>query len=553
MKFKNKYFWLFLFCLFILIPLMVTEPKFGHDISFHLENIELFAKYFSFDSIKQAFFILPDTANHLGYGIGIFYPMLPHMVGAILYKVLSIFSIPSIYCVYLIYFFVLYGASIVVYKLAYKLHHNESIAFLSSCIFITMPYVLGNLFIRYAYNEVFLFLFFPCVVLGLISLMEDSRKEFFLYFTIGCIGMIWSHLVMTLFAALFLFPLLILYFQKIFKKENRKVIFLSVSIILLFTLPNMILLLEHYLSGNYLVNLKDYMTSLELIQENLLSLKEFVIPYKDYDWGVAHYIPIFIFIMFLYSIILYFKNRRKKTILYFNYFFCLFLVLGLMISKIFPYQVMPNILYMIQFPWRLFSFFILPLSMIAPLCCLYIKNEKIKKYGIGIILGLILVLQIPFYHKLLSRPYVLKDYYDSNVTETAMGHSYEYLPVNALKNWIDRENEMKLLAGDGDVMIIKNKGIEFEFLLSNIQNEVTIELPKLYYYGYKIVDEENNTYDSRMSQDGYIEITLSKNGIYQLEYVGTEAYQILSKIRLVGGMIFVVFLPFYIVKRKNMV
>lgn len=552
MKDKKYFIWLFIGCLFLFLPLMVMEPQLGHDTSFHLKNIELLAKHFSLNSLSS-FFILPETANHLGYGIGIFYPMLPHMIGAFFCNLFGMVSIPTIYSVYFLYFLILYGSSLVVYRLSKKIYKKEILAFFSATLYMMMPYVFGDLFIRMAYNEIFLFFFFPCVVLGLVSLIEGEKKEFCFSFVIGCIGMISSHLVLTLYACLLLLPCLFFYSKSIFCKKNRKAIMLAVGIIVLFVLPNLLLLLTHYLSGNYLVNLDDYITNLELMEYNTLKISEFVLPYKDYGWSVVFYIPIGFWLLFLFSCVLYFKNRKKQKLPYFPFFFCLILVLLFMISKWFPYENVPDLFYMIQFPWRLCTFLILPFSILTPLCFSFLEEEKVQRICIIASFLVLVLLQIPFFLRLMNRPYPLKQYYQKEEVNTAMGHSYEYLPVMSLDHWEERGNEVLLLDGKGNVDIVKNKGTDFVFSISKIQNQVTIELPKLYYYGYEIMDENDQGYRPVMSEDGYVEVTLSKNGTYRLLYVGTKTYQVFATVRLVGGTIFLLFLFYYMRKRKSVV
>ena len=59
-----------------------------------------------------------------------------------------------------------------------------------------MPYRLGDIVVRSAFNEVFTFLFMPLVLLGLLYLIEGNKKRFYLFFILGCSGLIYSQMVM---------------------------------------------------------------------------------------------------------------------------------------------------------------------------------------------------------------------------------------------------------------------------------------------------------------------------------------------------------------------
>lgn len=551
MKHKKEYIFLTCFCLLCLLPFFLSEAKFGHDIGFHLKNIELFSKYLSWDFLKQGFLILPDTANNLGYGIGIFYPGLPHLLGAVIYKITSLFTSDVIVSVYVLYFFIVTFSSFILYQLGMKLHNNTKIAVLCSCIYITMPYVFGNLFVRGALNEIFILLFMPMLILGLLCLFDNEVKKFYFYFVIGVTGMVFSHLVMTLYAFFLMIPFVIIYFKKIIQEKYLKHLIIASILILIIVLPNLILLLEHYLSGHYLVSSVGYLTSQTLVQSETLKLSDLLFPKGNYDWEVVKYISFIPLISFLISYFFYFlkrKEKRQPLILFLGIFTVLILMF---MSPWFPYQHLPNIFYMIQFPWRLESFLILAIALISPYWILKIKNVKKQDLIISIAMFLIVVTTIPLMNSLLERKYDLKRYY-SNEDTLAMGHSNEYLPVLASDNWKDRTSSILIKNGEGKIAILKNGPFLFSFRLIEESNELEIELPKLYYQGYRLTDSQGITYPLFQSENGYLSSKIDKIGTYTLEYVGTSKFQIARKIRLFGIVLFTVYGIYSLLKQRKL-
>ncbi len=84
--FENKYFSfiiIFFFAVLLMWPTIRGSVRIGDDGFFHLANIKVIADGLPFSIFSK---ILPDIANNFGFGVGIFYPPLPHIVGAFIYK-----------------------------------------------------------------------------------------------------------------------------------------------------------------------------------------------------------------------------------------------------------------------------------------------------------------------------------------------------------------------------------------------------------------------------------------------------------------------------------
>lgn len=522
-----------------MLPFFSHEPLLGHDELFHLSNIEVLSKYLSWNTWKQGFHIIPEIANDLGYGIGIFYPILPHLLGATIYKILSLFHLPVIGSIYILYFLVTTLSSIIVYFISLEVQENKKIAFLSAIFYMTAPYLLNDLWIRFSFNEIFLFLFFPMTVLGLFKLLKGEKKTFYIFFILGYIGMITSHLVMSLYFTILLFPFFFIYSKKMTKRECLRPILVSIGVVSIFVLPNIVLFLEHWLTGNYIVFQNHVMTSLSLVESEALHIQDYLIQTANYDWTCAYHIPIILTFLFLISIFMIIRNKKQGL----GYFIFLFFISLFMTSSIFPWRLLPDILLMIQFPWRLEIALLLSLCIIGPFCLE--RVSWFNKKGICIIFVIIyLVSQVPFMTKLLNRPYELKYY--SYTANDAMGHQQEYLPVESEHNWKYKHKRVEVINGSAHTEIVENNE-KFVFYVNDIDKQVTIEIPKLYYLGYQLQDEYGNDYTYKKSQDGYIKAVIDQNSTYTLTYRGTNLYRFFRMMRF----LFLIFICGYGIYRMN--
>jgi len=125
----------------------------AHDLEFHASNMIAMAGEISFKNLIPGK-ILPSLVNNLGYGVNIFYPSLPHLIGAYVYKVVG--SIPLTFK--LLSFFLINLSGIAMYEFVRIVFKNKKQALMSAVTYISMPYFFADFFIRCAWNECFLFL-----------------------------------------------------------------------------------------------------------------------------------------------------------------------------------------------------------------------------------------------------------------------------------------------------------------------------------------------------------------------------------------------------------
>ena len=533
-----------------MLPLLCNPHRLGHDTNFHTSNATVIESYISLDN-PFPHLISPRIANNLGYGINLFYPSLPHTVLAYTYHIFKLFNPSILSSLAFLYVLLTFFSSFFIYWISFKLYHSKTLSFLSATAFIFFPYRIGDIIVRGALNEVFVFLFIPMVLLSLIYLLEKNYRYFFPLFIVGYVGLFFSHLVIAMFFTILLLPLFIVYFKKFFTKERFLNLLLAVGIVTLIVLPFFVTVIQHNLFGNYVVYAKDEMSSLTYMDYYGMNLSQYFNPDIDYSWDVPLFLNIFTVISFVLSFIFYLLKPQRNRFFFFLFlttFLCFILSL-----KSFPWKMMPSVFYMIQFPWRMQTILAIVMSLLIPLWILYIKTPELKKYTTYIVIGCIFISSISFLNNLYKNYYTTTDVVEDNL---AMGHSSEYLPVNTKENinyYYGRNQEIILLDGEANIEILNNDIPNLKFTVSSSNSEVTIELPRIYYLGYCLTNENGKEAKLYENNRGFLTTTLAEDGTYTLTYSGTTVYQVTSYLQLftILGILFTPIIPSIITYKKK--
>ena len=85
-----------------------------------MANIAIYSKILVFDKI------VPNFANNMGWGVGIFYPCLPHVLGAIFLRIIGNFGFPYVMAIKLVKSLIVLLSGINMYFLAKKLYNSKN-------------------------------------------------------------------------------------------------------------------------------------------------------------------------------------------------------------------------------------------------------------------------------------------------------------------------------------------------------------------------------------------------------------------------------------------
>ena len=535
---KNKYINIYLIIIFIFSIYMISPIFFnyfmGDDTTFHASNIAIRGTTF-FNLFSK---VIPGIGNNLGYGVGLFYPQLPHFLGGLILNIISFLGFKEYASLKLIKLLTIFGAGISMYALGFKIFKKQTHGLIASLFYISSSYFFVDLFSRDALNESFVFVFVPIIFLGIYYLFEEKNQFlFYLYFVLGYVGMMYSHLVMSVWFTIILIIFLLLFIKDIFKKQNLISLINAAVLILIFTSPFTVPLIEHMINGKYVI----FNAKLSTLTSTF-DYKQFLVQIVDITGNHNYLYTNFNIVVIMLSIVSLFKLFTNRIPLYRKKFIIGFLIIG--IINIFLacnntiWYFVPKFLNNLQFPWRLCTFasFGICIFAVEGLDEFY---ELFKKKFIPIASLLIIIILAANVYYNMQNIRTIK-YHTYNINE-GMGWGTEYLPIETLKN-IEyfnkrKDNKIKIEKGTAKVKIINNEVPNMEFKVSNIKEKVTLELPRLYYLGYKIEDENGHEIKYSKNKNGFISIVVNKEGSYYVTYPGTLGYQISKTIVIITSIV----------------
>ena len=504
-----------------MLPMFLSSYKSSHDTKFHLANIVSLT-----EQIENNFFfpskIVSNIGNDFGYGTALFYSPLAHYPTAYLNVIINN---PTI-SLKIVHFLGLILSGVTMYLLAKTVSKNRFLGLLSAIIYMLFPYHLSNIYIRDSLDENFLFVFLPLIFLGLYELLNNNYKKFYIYFIIGYVGGIFSHLIIMCYLTIIILILLLVNYKKFLK--YLKQLLIAIFLILCLSSPFWICLLQQKLLGNYNLFVVDAMV--QGTWGNGLNPFEYLAIFKNTSTGEIKYYIDLIVIILLFLTLKKYKNIKND----FYNIILLFGIISLLLSTIlFPWDIFPKLFRLIQFPWRFTMFVTLCISLLAPLCLNNFKDKKI----ITLLLVIVLIL--------FSQPN-LKQATNEEININNLEYWYgeggkrEYTPVNTINNldyYNNRNYDIIVLEGNGDIELINN---DIPYLEFSVVGNVTVELPRLYYVGYTLIDEDNNLISIYENEKGFIETKLN-DGTYRLNFTGTKYDKLASFASLISALGLILF------------
>lgn len=466
--------------------------------------------------------IMSNLCNNFGYSWNIFYsPLTAYM--SVMFR---IFNFSYVNCLKLCMFVIVLLSGLTMYKLTFRITKNKKLATLASIIYILAPYRITDMYTRTALAELASFIFMPIVFEGLYIIVNEEKKSYKL--ALGAAGLILTHQVIAMYTAIICFVYLIVFFKKLKSKTVLKNIGVNLLFCILMTSFYWVGLLQHYFSTSYEVFVPGRMEREEVLIFYKAKFSQLFITSSEQTMIYA--IGLLSVIGLVLTPIAYKKipEEYKKTYMF-------FLITGIvligMTLKIFPFEKLPQALTMLQFTFRLFTFTSFFFAfVVATNFAILIKN--FKTLDIVVLLTISILLLVPYKSKL---DFNLKDNEERlingvRITEnTGRVHagmaSMEYLPTKAFKNLkyiANRKDEVIVLDKDEAVISDYTKqASNMNCKISNINKETTIELPYIYYLGYRVyANGQEITYTE--SDNGFIQINIAKDSQIKVKYLGTN-------------------------------
>lgn len=478
--------------------------------------------------------IMSNLCNNFGYSWNIFYsPLTAYM--SVMFR---IFNFSYVNCLKLCMFVIVLLSGLTMYKLTFRITKNKKLATLASIIYILAPYRITDMYIRTALAELASFIFIPIVFEGLYIIVNEEKKSYKL--ALGAAGLILTHQVIAMYTAIICFVYLIVFFKKLKSKTVLKNIGVNLLFCILMTSFYWVGLLQHYFSTSYEVFVPGRMEREEVLIFYKAKFSQLFITSSEQTMIYA--IGLLSVIGLVLTPIAYKKvpEEYKKTYIF-------FLITGViligMTLSIFPFEKLPQALTMLQFTFRLFTFTSFFFAfVVATNFAILIKN--FKTLDIVVLLTISILLLVPYKSKL---DFNLKDNEERlingvRITEnTGRVHagmaSMEYLPTKAFKNLkyiANRKDEVIVLDNDEAVISDYTKqDSNMNCRISNINKETTIELPYIYYLGYRVYANGQEIKYTE-SDNGFIQINIAKDSQIKVKYLGTNEMLISYAISIIS-------------------
>lgn len=474
--------------IFTSYPLFTDYLIYGHDLDAHLMRIEGVK-----DAILDKQFpamIYPNSNN--GFGVlGFAYPNLFLYFPAVL-RLCNISMVTAyqslLVLINVLTLFVTYYATKTIAKSNYT-------SIVACIIYMLSPYRLSDLYIRGALGEVIAMIFLPLVIAGIYHIFLGNKNKWYLL-VIGYSGILHSHMLSCIFAAMISAMLGILLFKFLLTEKRY---FALGEAMVAFLIVNSWYIIPVYiftkssLGLNRIQNLDFYDDAVfpgQLLMTKAstyttLSMSEGISKEMQLSIGIIGGLVILMGCFYLLHNNE--KEQKEKSNLH-MVIVSLMVVCGVMLfasTTLFPWRILLKIdmisklMSMIQFPFRFLSI-VTVASAIA--CGLVIENTDIlRKYKREILVVLIITGLLGAYE--IMDEYLQQDVY---VTKWSGGFTDfahpEYWPAGTEAESFE---DISYWSSGAEIKDYHKEGTEIKFIYHAQQEGAFVQLPLLYYPGYK--------------------------------------------------------------------
>jgi len=487
----------------------------GHDLDYHAASVIGMSSHSFWDIFTSKIFGF--VSNDLGFGEGLFYPPFAHICAAVIYKLGGgLFSVFTVFKIF--YLLTMFFSGVFFRKFILLVTKNEKAALMSAVFYVTAPYFIVDIVVRSAMTESTLFLFMPIVLIGIYHLLKDNYRSFLIYFTIGCVGLIHSHLVLTMYFILLCFIGFLPKIKDFFQKKRLLYICISVVITGLISLPFLIPMLQNKMNANYHVFEPNFMVTLD-------SIESFRVPF-DYLFSldqvignVPLYLNFFGIIAVIYAIINYRKIKNKDNQIFLFAAIITTVICIFCSTTMFSWKHIPGIFLFIQFSWRLLSFAALGMAIIVGISLPKMETDFSKSaYLILALACLIGIAQVNSYQSSVNT-------FDQTNLYTSAMWSFDYVPIEIKDREIVKTHDHKILADDAKISDVESNTPDLSFKITQTDNKnIQVTIPRYYYLGYRIkatfLDGQTKVLDY-YNHDGFVTFNLDQDAEISIDYPGT--------------------------------
>lgn len=495
-------FSLLLIVIFVSTPLFVYGTLRGHDTSFHMMRIQTIA-----DGLRSGIFpvkLQSGWFNHYGYPNGVFYP------DALLYipAVLRLLNLPIWLCFNAYILLTNTIATAVSYHCFRKISEDCTIGAVGSILYSASAWFLTDTYMRGAVGETTAMAFLPFVILGFFELMKAHHKDAILYLVCGYTGLLQSHILMPVMAAIFSVIVCVICVKTLLTGGRLRTLMTAAGYALLINLGVLVPFVDYYMRG-----IKGAGASTDWLQEKGVSLAQMLMMEPEnrigrtflvrFDWiagEMPHTAGVTVLLLLAAAVYVLVVSKDQDSsekhairVLAISGVFSVWLS-----SDLFPYawleKHMPVVYKVfannIQFPVRYHTTTI-ALLVAAGVCVMaYLKKRSDGEKRLAFIIAAFAVLLTIYQGGYLMSGWIntsdtWKPYMAKDMTEI----DYDEYPIFSLPGSEITDVDVSSAVTSSDDMIledIRRKGFTFDIRLQNkSDSEQYVQLPVWNYYGYR--------------------------------------------------------------------
>ena len=474
--------------LFASMPLLFSGIYDGHDLFFHLNRIEGIAS-----GLRAGQFpVCIHASTLLGYGYAApqFYPELFLYIPAVLRNL----GVSLAASVRVFEMMINLAAAAVCYLSARGVFHERRIALGATALYTLCSYRISNLYVRATLGESLAMIFFPLLLWAMVEVLPRDERRWPLL-ALAMTGIFMSHLLSTLFAAALCALAALLCAKRLIREPRR--ILACAKAALLFVLC----------SAWFLVPFLDFAraginTSVAVMAgEHVLRPGAFFVgfpgqnpdlPYEATDFAYTVGVVPGLALMLGCALLLVrlYMNGRRQPLAQEDRLCGAFLALsGLLLAgatALFPWEWACNLarpystfFQQIQYPWRL-------VGAASPMMAFaaawgYLRGEKHRTQTLAAVMALCMVLSGYSMQAIVQDVPLLEkeDFCDTRIEQ------YEYTYEGTEKGVLVPGAFMAYDAPGYAIRDCKKQGTRLRFTLDAPQGLASLEVPLLYYPGYR--------------------------------------------------------------------
>lgn len=519
---------IFVFCILLGITVLASYPLFygmvgpGHDLNFHLYRIEGIK-----DGLLSGQFpvrLHPTHNNGYGYISSSVYPELFLYFPAFL-RLLGASPVMA----YNTFLFLVNGMTAwIMYVCAKGISRSRYAGLLASVLYTLSTWRIINLYHRAAVGEALAMIFFPVLLYGLYLLLAGDHRKWWVL-ALGCSGIFQSHVISTVFAAITIVVMAVVYHRE-FMKKQRFLGFVKAGMTTLFlNLWYLAAFLTYYLGEDLAI--KHMPENTEFFQNAIFPTELFNVLNTGFgysqllEWGLQDNMSLSLGVGVTGALVLcggYFllgKKEEDARRRFYGVMTAMGGVLLFMASTLFPWQLLQRIRPInafcgtVRMPWRFLSL-ATPMFCMAAAGILARRGRQERKAAAGIVLGVCSLAFILWGTAYTTEQGAVLKPGRAVDTYASAGYDNEYFPEGTDIGRLTADRY--ITGGSVELTGYYKRGTRISLQLQNAQAGDWVEVPLLYYGGYEAVDSQGRSLEVADGDNHVVRVCLQE-GAEQVE------------------------------------